>query len=203
MELDGRSFDYEPVKPSRQNRIMSEGASSDHESPKLEADLLKNRVDSLEDAQPDIAPGTPRHEKPALTTEVWSKRRGHTLTFIALFVYVAIAYFRPYELTSLLSWTVWFPYWLAFAMVVIFVVTQFALEGNLTARPREVNLVLLLTVTALLSIPLAASAFDAWDMFNKVFVKTVLLFVIMVNVLRSERQLKMMIFLSLWPPASI
>ncbi len=124
----------------------------------------------------------PKHEPLTSKTEVWSVRRGHTFSFIALFVYVAIAYFRPYELTSALSWTVWLPYWLGIAMVAIFVVTQFALEGNLTARPREVNLVLLLTVTALLSIPLAASPFEAWDIFNKVFIKTVLLFIIMINV---------------------
>ena len=197
MELDGRSLDYEPVKPSRRNRRLREEASSDFEGREPEASLLKNRVDSSEGTRQAITPETSKHEQPTSKTDVWSIRRGHTLSFIALFVYVAIAYFRPYELTSALSWTVWFPYWLGIAMVVIFVATQFALEGNLTARPREVNLVLLLSVTAVLSIPLAASPFAAWDHFNKVFIKTVLLFVIVVNVIRTERRLKLMLFLAL------
>jgi O-antigen ligase len=197
MELDGRRFDYEPVKPSRVNRRLREQASSVSEWPQPEIDLLKNRAGSLKETRlQEILPATPKHEPFTSKTDDWSVRRGHTFSFIALFVYVAIAYFRPYELTPALSWTVWLPYWLGIAMVTIFVVTQFTLEGNLTARPREVNLVLLLTVTAILSIPLAASAFAAWDEFNKVFIKTVLLFLIMINVMRTERRLKMMLLLA-------
>lgn len=198
MELDGRSFDYEPVKPSRLKRRLREQEDSVSEWPQLETDLGKNRADSLAETRPqEIVPGSAKRDPFASKPDVWSVRRGHTFSFIALFVYVAIAYFRPYELTSALSWTQWLPYWLGIAMLAIFVVTQLALEGNLTARPREVSLVLLLTVAALLSIPMAASVFDAWDLFNKVFIKTVLLFVIMINVIRTERQLKLMILLSL------
>ncbi|MCM3903462.1 MAG: O-antigen ligase family protein [Pyrinomonadaceae bacterium] len=198
MEIDSRSFDYEPVKPSRINRRAREQANSVSELGQSQPPLSKNRADSLkETGLQEVAPALPKDEPLPSKTEVWSVRRGHTFSFIALFVYVAIAYFRPYELTSALSWTVWLPFWLGIAMLASFIVTQLTIEGNLTARPREVNLVLLLTVTAVLSIPVAASAFDAWDTFSKVFIKTVLLFIIMINVMRTERRLKLMLFLAL------
>jgi hypothetical protein len=132
----------------------------------------------------------------SLPTEFWNLRQGHTFTFVVLFLYTTIAYFRPYELSSAFSWTEVLPYWMALAMVVIFIPSQLTLEGSLTARPREVNLVLLLTLTALLSIPLAASQADAWAMFNKVFIKTIIVFLVMVNVVRTEGRLKSMIFLA-------
>ncbi len=40
MEIDGRSFDYEPVKPSRINRRAREQASSVSELPQSQPDLL-------------------------------------------------------------------------------------------------------------------------------------------------------------------
>ncbi len=194
MELDGRSFDYEPVKPSRANSPALEGQSA-AEWLTGETDPWKARAASRdESAEPEDAP-----KKQPLNSkqEIWSPLRGHTVTFVALFIYASLAYFRPYELSSAFSWTIWLPYWLAIAMLIIFVATQLALEGNLTARPREVNLVLLLTITAVLSIPLAASPTDAWDVFNRMFIKTILVFIVLVNVIRTERRLKLMIFLSL------
>ena len=68
---------------------------------------------------------------------------------------------------------------------------------NLTARPREVNLLLLLTVTALLSIPMAISPGEAWATFNDTYVKAVMMFIVMVNVVRTEWRLKGLIWLSL------
>src|SRR2546421_408664 len=81
--------------------------------------------------------------------------------------------------------------------LVIFVSTQFMLEGNLTSRPREINLVLLLVVTALLSIPLALNRGEAWDEFNAIFIKAVLMFIVMVNAVRSERRLRALLLLAL------
>jgi hypothetical protein len=65
----------------------------------------------------------------AKTNEIWSTRRGHVLTFVALFLYTAIALFRPYELSPALAWTITLPYWMAIGMLVIFIPSQFAAEG--------------------------------------------------------------------------
>lgn len=194
MAFDDRSFDYEPVKPSRINRSPRETDASYW--PKSEAHRPTNPASLSEAPKQEGAARLLKRESFAAKNNLRAGQRGHTFSFVALFIYVAIAYFRPYELSSALSWTVWLPYWLGIAMVVVFISTQYVLHGNFTDRPREVNLVLLLTLTALLSIPLAPSPWDAWDTFNKIFIKTILVFIIMVNVMRTERRLKLIIFLS-------
>ncbi|HKR60874.1 MAG TPA: O-antigen ligase family protein [Pyrinomonadaceae bacterium] len=196
MAFDDSSLDYEPVSHSRRGSSPAEEAvsSSWPESARLK-NFNKTTIEKASSAEAFSAPEA--HKLFAVKSDLRLGQRGHTFSFVALFVYVVIAYFRPYELSSLLAWTIWLPFWLGLAMVIVFVSSQYVLHGNLTDRPREVNLVLLLTITALLSIPLAASAFEAWDVFNKIFIKTVLLFVIMINAMQTERRLKLMLFLAL------
>jgi hypothetical protein len=79
----------------------------------------------------------------------------------------------------------------------VYAVTQLSLEGNLTARPREINLVLLLVLAALLSMPLAVSPADAWTKFTEMLLKTVLIFIVLVNVVRTELRLRMLLVLVL------
>lgn len=124
-------------------------------------------------------------------------RRGHTLSYLGLFLFTLVLFFRPYELFESLSSLSSLAYWLAIATLLIFLPTQFALEGNLTTRPREVNLLLLLCVAGLLSIPLAINLKEAWDTFNDTFFKAVLMFIVMINVVRTERRLVRIIHLSL------
>ena len=193
MAFDDR-LDYEPVKPSRiGNSLRDEAVQSWRPSNRLK-NFNRTTDDNLS-SNPDSTTDSP-HNLSAVYSDLRLGQRGHTFSFVLLFVYVAIAYFRPYELWSLLAWTVWLPFWLGLAMVIVFVSSQYVLHGNLTDRPREVNLVLLLTITALVSIPLSPSPGDAWDTFNKIFIKTILVFIVMVNVVRTERRLKLIIFLS-------
>jgi O-antigen ligase len=71
------------------------------------------------------------------------------------------------------------------------------LEGALTARPREVHLVLLFSLTALLSIPLAINRPVAWQEFSGTFIRCVVIFIVMVNVVRTESRLRGLMFLAL------
>jgi O-antigen ligase len=87
--------------------------------------------------------------------------------------------------------------WTAILTLIIFFPSQLALEGNLTERPREVNLVLLFCLTALLSIPFAINPPEAWATFNDTFIKAVLIFIVIVNVVRTERRLRGLFFLTL------
>jgi O-antigen ligase len=122
-------------------------------------------------------------------------RRGHALTYAGLFFFTALLYFRPHDYITLPASLT---YWVALFTLAVFVPAQFAKEGNLTARPREVNLVLLLCLTALLSMPLAkASRVEAWNTFTGIFLRAVAMFIVMVNVVRTERRLKGLMLLSL------
>jgi putative inorganic carbon (hco3(-)) transporter len=79
--------------------------------------------------------------------------------------------------------------------LLIFGISQLSIEGNLTARPREINLVLLLGLAALLSMPMAVDIGDAWKTFNEHLLKTIVIFIVLVNVVRTELRLKLLLLL--------
>jgi O-antigen ligase len=127
----------------------------------------------------------------------WLRRRGHTLSFAALFLFSIVLYLRPYELVPGLSSFTSMAFYTGVVTLAIYFATQLSLEGNLTARPREINLVLLIGLAALLSMPLADDPGGAWKTFNDMLLKTLLIFIVLVNVVRTELRLKMLILLVL------
>ncbi len=129
-------------------------------------------------------------------SDSWIARRGHTFSYAGIFLFTFILYFRPYELFPALSGFSSMALVAALLTLAIFVPTQVSLEGNLTARPREVNLLLLLAAAALLSIPFALAPGEAWATFNESFLKAVIMFIVMINVLRTEARLKGLIWIS-------
>ncbi|MCP9493832.1 MAG: O-antigen ligase family protein [Pyrinomonadaceae bacterium MAG19_C2-C3] len=144
------------------------------------------------------APATARRRKrKEKKQETWLAKRGHMLSYAGLFLFSVLVYFRPYEFHPALGFLSTFAFWIALLTLIIFLPTQLALEGNLTVRPREVNCVLLLTLAAMLSIPLAIEPSLALETFTETFSKAVMIFIVMVNVLRTERRLKGIVYLSL------
>jgi hypothetical protein len=119
----------------------------------------------------------------------WTLKRGHALSYAGLFLFTVVLYTRPAEfypsrLTESIALIV------ALATLGFFLPTQLSLEGNLTARPSEVNLVLLFCLTGLLSIPLAINRFAAWKEFSGTFIRCIVMFVVIVNVVRTRARLK-------------
>jgi len=121
---------------------------------------------------------------------------GHTLTFAGLYLFTVLLYFRPYELSNSLSWTSSAAFILAMLTLLVYVPTQLSLEMTWSFRPREVNLALLLILMSLLSIPMAL---DQTRSINATidFAKVILIFVVMVNVVRTEKRLRMLVWLVL------
>jgi O-antigen ligase len=134
---------------------------------------------------------------PAANSDSWIVKRGHFLSYVGIFIFTFILYFRPYELFPALSSFSSMAMIAALLTLAIFIPSQFVLEGNLTARPREVNLILLLTLAALISIPIGMDPAEGWATFNDSFVKAVLMFIVMVNVVRTDWRLKGLIWISL------
>lgn len=120
--------------------------------------------------------------------ETWVARRGHLFTYAGLFIFTAFVFFRPYELfdAPILREGA---QWVAIITLLVYLPAQLAAEGNLTARPREVNLALILLALALLSVPTAISPGEGWDSFVE-FLKVILIFVIAVNVVNTEWRLR-------------
>jgi O-antigen ligase len=174
---------YQPVNPSRKG-------GSDSARPE------KNVVEAI-----DLF--TTQDEKPPAnrasqfgTSSPTLLKRGHKPAFVALFAFTAVLYARPGEfypspLTASIA--------LIFALIMLafFIPTQLSLEGTLTARPREVNLVLLFLLAGLLSIPLALNPSVAWGEFSNNFIRCIVVFIVMVNVVRTEARLKGLLLLAL------
>lgn len=189
-----QTFDYEPVTPSRR------GPAADSESTAESCDW-SSRPDTIVSPENEIPSGKPASLAPLVSgvagRDNWILKRGHFFSYVGLFLFTFVLYFRPYELIAALSSLTSIAFWLAVFTLAVFIPSQLALEGNFTARPREVNLVLLLCLAALLSMPLAISPGDAWETFNQEFIKAVLMFIVMINVVRTERRLKGLFFLAL------
>lgn len=139
---------------------------------------------------------TSEDEQQAEPRLVGKLKRGHGLTFIGLCLFTVVLYTRPAEFYPS-PWTASIALIVALATLAVYLPTQLSLEGNLTARPTEVNLILLFLVTGVLSIPLAISPELAWSEFSGTFIRCVVMFIVIVNVLRTRAQLKGLILIAL------
>jgi O-antigen ligase len=147
-----------------------------------------------------VVPGKVKKPKPTfMEAEAgqWFARRGHGVTFILLFIFSIVLFLRPYELIPALSGFKTMAFWIGIVTIAVYFVTQIAVDGNLTARPREVNMVLLVGLAALLSVPFAIDPAEAWKEFNDIVIKTLLIFIVIVNVVRTEWRVRMLWFLVL------
>jgi O-antigen ligase len=198
--------DYEPVRPSgtRKSSKMSledEIGFNLTKSPPEPAPMERGRFTAVSKVQPisgesgtKSEPNAARSSAESLSKpsgENWVLRTGHSLSFAGIFLFTALVYFRPYEYFPSLFWLSSSAFWVAITTLLVFLPTQLGLEGRITSRPREVNLVLLLLVAAALSIPFALEPAKAWNGFID-FLKVVVIFVVMINVVRSEKRLKML-----------
>ncbi len=192
-------LDYEPVVRSPQKKNLRES-----EAVAAETWLAPPQTGGGTGIEPEYAqvwePRVPVIDRPTTATkavqESWIVRRGHTISYAGLLLFTIFLYFRPYELFSALSALSSMTFWIAILTLVAFIPAQLSLEGNITARPREVNLLLLLCLTAIASIPLAINPGEAYGAFVE-YLKPVIIFIVIINVVRTEARLKILIGLSL------
>lgn len=166
MSLNDESLDYEPLRRKKPAKAFTDEAP-------------------LRDVVPPRAP-EPKSE-PA--KESWIHKHGHSLSYAGVFLFTTLVFFRPYELFPSLSWLAQTPFWVAVATLVVFAITQLGLENKITARPREVNILFLMLALGILSIPQALEPGRAWSGFVE-FLKVVLIFIVIINVVRTENRLK-------------
>lgn len=174
------------AKPDEKNKPANEYGKA--KSVQITAAATKPAEKST--AKPAVKPDKKNADK-------WLARRGHAITYSLLFAFTFVLYFRPYELVSGLESLSSIALYLALATLAVFVPSQLSAEGSLTARPSEVNWVLLLTLFGIVTIPIARAPGIAWEAFNEPFVKVVLMFVVTINVVRTERRLKNLMWLAM------
>jgi len=181
--------------------------SGDYESvlnPRRKRSVFRDEVsptNAAEEFPVPPKPSTETAEEKEQTADIgaldgWTLRKGHGLTFIALFFFSVVLYFRPYELIPALSSFTQMAFFFGVLTLAIYVPSQLILEGNLTARPREIHLILLLCLAAFLSMPMATSPGEAYTEFTNVLLKAIVIFIVIVNVVRTENRLKLLIWLA-------
>lgn len=199
--------DYEPVTPSRSQRQLSSIDSEDGARQIRAVEPIvtintptKDRSQSgaVSETQRKSWPHSQsRKTLPTLPVPNRVLKRGHALTYLGLFVFTFLVYFRPYELFPSLSWLSRSALVVAILTLAVFVPTQLGLENRITAKLREVKLVLALLLTGLLSIPLALEPSRAFQSLVEFF-KVIVIFIVMVNVVRTEKRLRGLILLVLF-----
>jgi putative inorganic carbon (HCO3(-)) transporter len=192
MHEGSQSFtDYEPVTPARGARPAARPAD---EWPATAAEIGGPEASLDDEAEQS---GVKRSSAKGAAKKVVAfapLKRGHSLTYLCLFAFTVLLYLRPSELypsfvTNNIAFVV------GLITLAVFLPSQLSIEGTLTARPREVNAVLLLSVAALLSMPLAASPALAWETFSGTFIRCVIIFVVIVNAVRTEARLRWLLLL--------
>jgi O-antigen ligase len=200
MSFKSKTFVDEPVTRSRRARLWeeteSEAAWAQKKTKGLEQDEAARANETGDSIALDAAASSLQESRSSSVKKWPTLKRAHALSFAGLLLFTAVTYFRPYELFNALSGFKSMAYWLAVATLLVFIPTQLSAEGTLTARPREVNLALLLLLAALISIPLAIEPSEAWYSFLD-FAKVITMFIVMVNVVRTERRWRAMFWLAL------
>ncbi len=182
------------MTPSRSQRHFS-SADTDDGSSQIRAvepvTVITGSVDSRAcSGLQDRKTQSPRaHTKPARFNAEGILKRGHSLSYLGLFLFTFLVFFRPYELIPSLSWLSRGALVTALATIAVFIPTQLGLENRITAWPREIKLAIALLLTGLLSIPLALEPLLAFQSLIE-FLKVILIFVVMVNVVRTEKRLR-------------
>ena len=184
-------LDYEgvfPIRRRRDDRSEVEESASSQKLKSIERDAI-----TFDERRDVLTPGIAPQQAATSNKLIWP--RSHAISFVCLFIFSVVLYVRPYEAIPALSSFKSMAFFTGLVTLVIFAATQLATEGNLTARPREINLVLLLGVAALLSMPMAVDPAAAWKTFSEMLVKTIVIFVVFVNVVRTERRLQLLLLL--------
>lgn len=136
-------------------------------------------------------------DRDLLSGDQWLARNGHTLSYVGLYLFSILVLFRPYELVTSLSFLSTSAFYFALATLLIYIPTQFTTEGSLTTLSTEVKCILVLCIISLVTMPVAKDPGTAWATFNDTFSKAAVMFIVMVNVLRTRRRLMGLMWLSL------
>ena len=206
-----KAFDYKPLTPSRKKTADGDGSLRLSPSkPKERPDVIETsfsgpatqRVSGIVAAVDVPVERTKTSDKiqkenTGLTAERWLARNGHALTYVALFLFTLMVFLRPYELTSSLSFLSGTTVYFAILTIVLFIPGQIATEGNLTKLTTEVKAILAMAAISLITIPIARNPLLAWETFSDPYIKAVVIFIILINVVRTRKRMLGLMWLSL------
>ena len=119
----------------------------------------------------------------------------HRITYIAIFVFTFVLYFRPYELFPSLAGLDSLAYWCALFAIASYLVTQLACSKGLTILTTETKCVLVMIASALLLMPFSRDVARSWEVFLDPFIRVMIIFLILANILVTETRIKGLMWL--------
>ncbi len=142
-----------------------------------------------------------------LTSDTWLLRRGHLLTYISLYLFSIMVFYRPYELFTKdprfpdsfmhLEYLEGTAVYFAIVTLGIYLPVQYLTDGDFTIMSPEIKCLLGLTALSILSVAIARDRVLAFDTLTDEFIKAVLIFLVLVNVMRTRWRLLGMFWLSM------
>ena len=166
-------------------------------APQIADEIPEKETNYAEEVKQKKEEKKEQRDRELLSGERWLKKNGHILTYSGLYFFSILVLFRPYEIIPGLGFLSTSAFIVAMATLLIYIPTQFTTEGTFTAFPTEVKCVLAMAAIALVTMPIAKSPPLAWETFNDSFIKAVLMFIVMVNVLRTRRRLMGLMWVSI------
>ena len=169
--------------------------------PIIESVEAEETVSSLPDAVSTYSDRTKKEKKDdknrsLLSADKWLVRHGHFATFVGLYLFSIMVLFRPYEIVPGLGFLASTAFYFAIATLAFYFPSQLTIEGNLTMMSTEVKAILAMTALSILTIPIARDPGRAWDTFNDSYSKSVIIFIVLINVVRTRKRLMAMLWLS-------
>ena len=119
----------------------------------------------------------------------------HRIAFAGLFLFTLLLYLRPNEMFPEVLGT--FPITKIVAGIAIFayLASKMGSREGLTIKPLELKLLGGIALLALAFAPLAAAPMDSIDMLLDMFIKVIIIFILMINVVRTPSRLRLMMSL--------
>ncbi len=170
--------------------VMGESVTAEETVAQIEEEFNQIQFGYAERQKPDKKQRKIERDERLLSRETWLARNGHALTYAGIFLFTLIVYFRPYEWVPGLSSFTSMAFWVAIATLLIYLPSQVSAENSLTVLPIEIKCALFLGIWALLTIPIAREPALAWERYSEEYVKVLVIFIVMINTLRTKSRLK-------------
>jgi len=119
----------------------------------------------------------------------------HKIAFVGLFLFTLLLYIRPNEMFPEVLGT--FPISKIVAGIAVFayVASKLGSREGLTIKPQELKLLAVIAALGVAFTPLAAAPMDSVDLLLDMFIKVIIIFVLMINVVTTRERLRSMVTL--------
>jgi O-antigen ligase len=129
--------------------------------------------------------------KPAIA----NARSSHRIAFGGLFLFTLLLYIRPNELFPEVLGTFPIPKIVAAIAVFAYLAAKLGSGEGLTIKPLELKLLAAIALLGLVFAPLSAAPMDSVDLLLDMFIKVMIIFVLMINVVTTPKRLRLMVSL--------